>query len=166
MLSCAGYCVGTYVLGIGDRHNDNIMVSTSGNLFHIDFGHFLGKIKYKAGVKRERAPFVLTPDFVYIMGGKGGTMFRRFEDTAVKAYLILRQNANLFINLFSMMKCTGIPELQSVKDIEYLRNVFVLDKTAEEAGEVFRDKISECLRLAWTVQINFWVHTAVTGSRT
>lgn len=64
------------------------------------------------------------------------------------------------------MKCTGIPELQSVEDIEYLRNVFVLDKTAEEAEEVFREKIGECLRLAWTVQINFWVHTAVTGSRT
>ena len=48
------------------------MVSAYGNLFHIDFGHFLGNIKYKAGVKRERAPFVLTPDFVYIMGGKVG----------------------------------------------------------------------------------------------
>lgn len=54
-----------------------------------------------------------------------------------KAYLAIRQHANLFINLFSMMLGSGMPELQSFDDIAYIRKTLALDKTEQEALEYF-----------------------------
>jgi hypothetical protein len=106
--SLAGYCVATYVLGIGDRHNDNIMIQQSGHLFHIDFAHFLGNIMKFAGIKRERAPFVLTPEFAFVITGgqdkpETSRAFAHFVQLACTAYNLVRQNASKFIALFQMM---------------------------------------------------------------
>ncbi len=43
------------------------MVRTNGQLFHIDFGHFLGNYKHKFGIKRERVPMVLPSEFVEVI---------------------------------------------------------------------------------------------------
>ena len=43
------------------------MVNRDGQIFHIDFGHFLGHFKKKFGIQRERVPFVLTNDFLQVI---------------------------------------------------------------------------------------------------
>ncbi|XP_023271354.1 phosphatidylinositol 4,5-bisphosphate 3-kinase catalytic subunit gamma isoform-like [Seriola lalandi dorsalis] len=159
--SCAGYCVATYVLGIGDRHNDNIMITDQGNLFHIDFGHILGNRKHFLGVSRERVPFVLTPDFLYVMGrvkGRNSLYFQCFMDTCTQAYLSLRSHSRLLVTLFSLMLLTGIPELSAAEDMRYLREALQEEQGEAEAKEHFLKQISECERLGWTVQANWWIH--------
>uniref|UniRef100_A0A8C2ZVN2 Phosphatidylinositol 4,5-bisphosphate 3-kinase catalytic subunit gamma isoform n=1 Tax=Cyclopterus lumpus TaxID=8103 RepID=A0A8C2ZVN2_CYCLU len=161
LYSCGGYCVATYVLGIGDRHNDNIMITESGNLFHIDFGHILGNYKSFMGISKEWVPFVLTPDFLYVMGTSGkksSPHFQKFQDVCVKAYLALRHHTNLLIILFSMMLMTGMPQLTSKEDIEYIREALTVGRSEDEAERHLLDQIEICREKGWMVQINWFVH--------
>eukprot|EP01118_Nematostelium_gracile_P005680 TRINITY_DN1805_c0_g1_i3.p1 TRINITY_DN1805_c0_g1~~TRINITY_DN1805_c0_g1_i3.p1 ORF type:complete len:787 (-),score=181.35 TRINITY_DN1805_c0_g1_i3:43-2256(-) len=155
--SCAGYCVATYVLGIGDRHNDNYMITKDGKLFHIDFGHFLGNYKKKFGIKRERAPFVFTPAMEYVMGGKDSDSFKLFLGLGCRAYNVLRKHANLFINLFAMMLSTGIPELTKIDDLNYLKEAFSLDQNDEFAEKKWTDLVFQSLATK-SRQMDDWVH--------
>ncbi|XP_051281142.1 phosphatidylinositol 4,5-bisphosphate 3-kinase catalytic subunit delta isoform isoform X2 [Dicentrarchus labrax] len=167
-LSCAGYCVATYVLGIGDRHNDNIMIRETGQLFHIDFGHFLGNFKRKLGINRERVPFILTYDFVHVIQ-QGRTnnseKFERFREYCERAYKILCRNGTLFVNLFAMMKAAGLPELTSFKDIQYLKDSLALGKSEEEALKNFKVKFNEALRESWKTKVNWMMHSLAKDNR-
>ena len=40
-------------------------------MFHIDFGHVLGNFKSKFGYKRERVPFVLSSEFIFVISKNG-----------------------------------------------------------------------------------------------
>uniref|UniRef100_K1RFP1 phosphatidylinositol 3-kinase n=1 Tax=Magallana gigas TaxID=29159 RepID=K1RFP1_MAGGI len=158
--SCAGYAVATYILGIGDRHNDNIMMKESGQLFHIDFGHFLGNFKSKLNIKRERVPFILTSHFEYVIkrGEKDKENFDRFQRICEQAYMIIRSQGALLIRLFMMMLSAGIPQLTNVSDVDYLKDTLALDLTEEEARKKFIDKLKEAKNKSWSTSVNWALH--------
>jgi len=76
----------------------------------------------------------------------------------VKAYLALRHHTNLLIILFSMMLMTGMPQLTSKEDIEYIRDALTVGKSEEDAKKHFLDQIEVCRDKGWTVQFNWFLH--------
>jgi hypothetical protein len=97
--STALYCVVSYLLGIGDRHLDNIMISKNGLLFHIDFGFILGQDPKYSNNRLIR----VTPEIVNVIGGYGTEDYDYFKKTCVKIYNRLRLHVNLFSNLLSII---------------------------------------------------------------
>lgn len=83
----------------------------------------------------------------------------RFQEMCYKAYLAIRQHANLFINLFSMMLGSGMPELQSFDDIAYIRKTLALDKTEQEALEYFMKQMNDAHHGGWTTKMDWIFHT-------
>ena len=139
--SCAGYSVVTYIMGIGDRHNDNIMVKYSGHLFHIDFGKFLGDAQKFGSIKRDRVPFVLTPDMVYVING-GDKMTRKFHtfvDICCQAFNNLRQSGNLILTLFALMASSGIPGVtkEAVSYVQVSTQYYLFSLKASDSGMKF-----------------------------
>lgn len=156
--SCAGYSVATYILGICDRHNDNIMLKTSGHLFHIDFGKFLGDAQMFGNFKRDRTPFVLTSDMAYVINGgdKPSAKFHNFVDLCCQAFNIVRKHGNLILNMFGLMASSGIPGV-TMDAVQYVQRALLPDQTNPEAAAYFARMIQSSLK-SWFTQFNFFLH--------
>jgi hypothetical protein len=73
--TASGAYMMAYLLGIRDRHSDNIVISDEGSLFHIDFGYILGD-----GPFQDTGEFALTSTFKIGIGER----WRDFVDTSIK----------------------------------------------------------------------------------
>ncbi|XP_050681509.1 phosphatidylinositol 4-phosphate 3-kinase C2 domain-containing subunit alpha isoform X2 [Leptidea sinapis] len=156
--SCAGYSVATYLLGICDRHNDNIMLKTSGHLFHIDFGKFLGDAQMFGNFKRDRAPFVLTHDMAYVInGGERPTQrFQHFVELCCMAFNIVRAHHDHILDLFALMSMSGVSGVTSAA-VNYVRSALLPAATNAEAAAAFARLIHSSLKSKFT-PINFFLH--------
>ncbi|KAK8102825.1 phosphatidylinositol 3 [Apiospora sp. TS-2023a] len=159
--SCAGYCVITYILGVGDRHNENLLLTPDGHFFHADFGFILG---------RDPKPFApavkLSKEMVDAMGGANSDLYLQFKQYCSLAFAALRKSSNLILNLFSLMVHANIPDikLEPDKAVFKVQERFHLDLPEEEATRLFWSIMEDSLSAYMPVVID-WLHAKTQALR-
>ena len=102
MQSLAAYAIVSYLLGLKDRHNGNIMIDTRGHLTFIDFGFALGMAPGHE-FSFERAPFKLTGEYVDVMGGVNSDCYKEFEELFISGFQEARKNSQIALGLVEIM---------------------------------------------------------------
>lgn len=74
------------MLGVGDRHLDNLLLSECGHLIHVDFGYILGR-----DPKVFPPPMKLNKEMVEAMGGTSSLEYQKFRKHCYNAFLTLRR---------------------------------------------------------------------------
>jgi phosphatidylinositol 3-kinase len=110
LLSNAGYAVATYLLGVGDRHLENLMLTENGNMFHLDFGFILGNNPKSKGVWWV-PPIRINKPMVLGMGGLKSPNFEIFKSKTIDAFLYLRNYRLLILNILMLMIDASVPDL-------------------------------------------------------
>ncbi|PSN74691.1 phosphatidylinositol 3-kinase [Corynespora cassiicola Philippines] len=152
--SCAGYCVITYLLGVGDRHLDNLLLSPDGHFFHVDFGYILG---------RDPKPFApsmkLCREMVEGMGGAQHPNYLLFKQYSFTAWSTLRKSSNLILNLFALMQGANIPDIKVEREgsVRKVQERMWLGRNEGEVAGQWERLIEESMG-DWKAGVIDWAH--------
>lgn len=97
MLSLVSYTLHSYFLGLGDRHLQNIMITSTGSIFHIDFGFILGKDAYPLSSNNIR----LNAGMLDVLGGTDSVRAKRYLELCSQGMIIIRKYFNIFFILLN-----------------------------------------------------------------
>ncbi len=92
-----------YIIGLGDRHLDNIMINDMGQIFHIDYGYIMDN-----PIKLFNMPEIkLTNDIIDFLGGNNSLYYQEFKKMIVQIYNLYRANKNILYIFFKFISDSG-----------------------------------------------------------
>jgi phosphatidylinositol kinase/protein kinase (PI-3 family) len=91
----------SYIIGLGDRHLDNIMINKKGQLFHIDYAYIM---ENPLTSLFDLPQIKVTNDIIDFLGGINSVYYAEFKILIVKIYNILRANKNI-LYLYLIFLC-------------------------------------------------------------
>ncbi len=155
MKSLAFWTIFTYLLGVGDRHLENIMLTSDGVLFHIDYGFILGY---------ETKPYVplIRIDNSILEGIGGNVQYEKFKSICIDMFLCLRRYSSLLFCCFiTFASCD--PPIQNTKfTLELLENHivdrFLLGQSETDVSCTI-SKLIDNSRDAVTLKVSDYIHT-------
>eukprot|EP01083_Nonionella_stella_P095720 268809_1 len=150
--TCAGSYMAAYIMGIRDRHYDNVLVTDSGTIFHIDFGYMLGE--KVSGI--DTSKFAITSDLAKLMGNK----WKEFVQISVQCWVILRENHQELLE-FAKLAFSFIYPQEVVQ--EFLKQTLLLELSVEAGKQKINKRLLQAPKKLKTKLKNF-VHAVASSS--
>lgn len=151
--SCVGFSLLTYLLGIGDRHLDNLLLTPRGNLLHIDFSFVFG-----ADPKPFPPPIKITREMVrgFEMDGENEEKWNEFKGLCFTALSLLRRKSALILALISAEypaeSCGSFVRERLAVMVSQAEAIQKLDRLMEESRSAMFPQVMETIH-KW---VQYW----------
>ena len=159
--TAAGAYIATYVLGVRDRHSNNILIDKeNGRLLHIDFGYIMGET-IKNGI--DAPPIAITHDLYQFIVSGGKHEWDSFVNYSIQAFDRLRKHYIFLLDYvkiaFSFLKIND----HNIDPENFLRQKLMIDKTSHEAISYVFLYIVHCRFVVCLHILVEWLHFTLLG---
>lgn len=143
--SLAGFSVMTFVLIIGDRHDNNILVTQDGHFLHIDFGFIFGD-----DAKPLTQPVKIRAEYLLPINTDISVALSKVLNFAGPAFNAVRKHGRLILTLIELMFKTNISCIQNEKNpnakLKSVQQSLMLNLTDIEAMKALRSTFIDSIK--------------------
>merc|ERR1712187_413925 len=141
--SYAAYSLVVWFLQVKDRHNDNLLMVSTGHVVHLDFGFMLSNSP-GGNISWESSPFKLTQEFLDVMDGECSDQYEYFRTLVIRGFLEARKHVDrIVLPVRMLLHGSKLPCFREGADwvFQTLRERFFLNLSEEACIEKVVDLI-------------------------